>query len=335
VSASDDPRSRTRGGILSQVTAPRTLDCAPSPGTLRAELLDGLRNRPRAIPSKLLYDARGSELFEQICETPEYYLTRAELEIMRRHAPEMAELCGPGCALIEYGSGGASKTRPLLEKLREPAAYLPIDISREALEASARALALALPGLRVHPVCADYTVDVSLPEIPARRRAVAFPGSTIGNLEPPEARKLLENLRRVCGSGGAALIGVDLHKSAALLEPAYDDAAGITAAFELNVLAHLNREFEADFDLEHFAYRSLYNAPAHRVEMYLESRVAQRVRVAGESIALDAGERIRTEYSYKYELGEFADLARSAGLVAAHAWLDSRDLFSVHYLEIP
>jgi dimethylhistidine N-methyltransferase len=328
-------RAAERGGYLSQVTAPRTLDCAPSPGTLRAELLEGLRSRPRAIPSKLLYDARGSELFERICLTPEYYLTRAELEIMQRFAAEMAELCGPGCALIEYGSGSASKTRPLLEQLREPAAYVPIDISRDALEASARSLALALPGLCLHPVCADYTVEVSLPEIPARRRVVLFPGSTIGNLEPPEARKLLENLRRVCGSGGAALIGVDLHKSAALLEPAYDDAAGITAAFELNVLARLNREFEADFEPQNFAYRSRYNVPAHRVEMYLESLVAQRVRVAGESIALEAGEHVRTEYSYKYELGEFADLARSAGLVASHAWLDSRDLFSVHYLEIP
>jgi len=299
------------------------------------ELLDALRARPRSIPSKLLYDARGSALFDRICETPEYYLTRAELEIMGRCAPEMAELCGPGCALIEYGSGGAHKTRPLLRLLREPAAYLPVDISRAALEASAREIARELPELRVLPMCGDYTAELALPPLAARRRVVAFPGSTIGNLEPADARKLLENVGRVCGSGGGALIGVDLHKSAALLEPAYDDAAGITAAFELNVLAHLNREFGADFDLRRFAYRSFYNAPARRIEMYLESLAAQRVRVAGEIFALEVGEYVRTEYSYKYELGEFSDLARSAGLAVEHVWLDVQGLFSVQYLRVP
>lgn len=315
---------------------PRALDCAPSTQSLRSELLEALRARPRAIPSKLLYDARGSELFERICETPEYYLTRAELEIVRRFAPEMADLCGPRCALIEYGSGSGAKTREILLCLRAPAAYLPIDISRDALEASARALASELPELELIPVCADYTAELSLPPVPgARRRVVSFPGSTIGNLEPPEARKLLENLRAVCGAGGGALIGVDLHKGAEVLEPAYDDAAGITAAFELNVLARLNREFGADFDVQCFAYRSFYNTGARRVEMYLESQVAQRVRVAGEDFALEAGERIRTEYSYKYDLDEFADLVRSAGLVVSRVWLDEQRLFSVQYLEIP
>jgi dimethylhistidine N-methyltransferase len=311
------------------------LDHTPTAGEVRAELLEALRSQPRSIPTRLLYDARGSALFDQICETPEYYLTRAELEIMERGGPEMAALCGPGCALLEYGSGGAHKTRPLLRLLREPAAYLPIDISRAALEASASAIARELPGIRVLPVCGDYTAELVLPEFAARRRVVAFPGSTIGNLEPSDARKLLGNLHDVCGPGGGALIGVDLHKSAALLEPAYDDAAGITAAFELNVLAHLNREFGADFDLRRFAYRSLYNAPARRIEMYLESLVAQRVRVAGETFALEAGERLRTEYSYKYELAEFADLARAAGLSVERVWLDSRGLFSVQYLLVP
>ena len=247
----------------------------------------------------------------------------------------MAELCGPGCALIEYGSGSAQKTRALLARLREPAAYVPVDISRAALEASAAELAREFPQLKLLPVCADYTAELALPEIRARRRVVAFPGSTIGNLEPPEARKLLENVRLVCGPGGGALIGVDLHKSAELLEPAYDDAAGITAAFELNVLEHLNREFEADFDPACFAYRSLYNAGARRVEMYLESLCAQRVRVAGAELALEAGERVRTEYSYKYDLAGFADLARSAGLSVERTWLDAQGLFSVQYLVVP
>jgi L-histidine Nalpha-methyltransferase len=320
---------------LSRSASPGALDCAPPAERLREELREGLRERPRAIPSKLLYDARGSELFERICDTPEYYLTRAELEIMQHFAPEMAELCGPGCALIEYGSGSAHKTRELLSRLRGPVAYAPVDISPAALESSVRAIARDFPGLELLPVCADYTAEFALPDLPAGRRVVSFPGSTIGNLTPPEARKLLENLRGVCGPAGGALIGVDLHKSAELLEPAYDDAAGITAAFELNVLAHLNREFEADFEAARFAYRSLYNAAARRIEMYLESLCAQRVRVAGLELALEAGERIRTEYSYKYDLVGFADLARSAGLRVARSWLDARALFSVQYLTIP
>jgi dimethylhistidine N-methyltransferase len=312
---------------------PEALDRAPTQEQLRAELLDALRARPRSIPSKLLYDARGSELFERICATPEYYLTRAELEIAQRFAAEMAELCGPGCALIEYGSGSARKTRPLLHRLRDPAAYVPVDISRAALEESVRSLAQELPDLPLLPVCADYTAELALPPLAARRRVVAFPGSTIGNLEPADARKLLENVRALCGPGGGALIGVDLHKGADVLEPAYDDAAGVTAAFELNVLAHLNRDFGGDFELGSFVYRSFYNSPARRVEMYLESRVAQRVRVAGAEFALEAGERIRTEYSYKYDPAGFADLARSAGLSLARTWLDGQGLFSVHYLQ--
>lgn len=300
-----------------------------------AQIVEGLGARPKWLPSMLLYDARGSKLFEQICQTPEYYLARAELEIMRRFAPEMARACGPRCLLIEYGSGNGAKTRLLLRHLREVAAYVPIDISLDALQSWANALSAEQPQLRVFPVCADYTRRYEIPLVSARRRVVYFPGSTLGNLEQRDAEAFLQRAGSTCGSGGGLLIGIDLHKDVAILEPAYADAEGVTAEFELNVLERLNREFGADFDVNAFEYLSFYNRERQRIEMYLVSQREQRVHIGGAEFALARGERIRTEYSYKYELAEFADLARSAGLTVSRVWLDAGGLFSVQYLDVP
>jgi dimethylhistidine N-methyltransferase len=299
---------------------------------LTRELLDALTTDPRSIPSKLLYDARGSQLFEQVCKTEEYYVTRVELEIMREHAAEMAEHCGPRCALIEYGSGSGIKTRILLEALSGPAAYVPIDISRHALEDSVDSLSQQFPELTIHPICGDYTLELDLPDLDAQRSVVYFPGSTIGNFEPDDARAFLGRAAAACGPGGAMLIGVDLHKSSHLLEQAYDDGAGVTAEFELNVLHRLNREFDADFDVAGFEYEALYNEDERRVEMYVTSQRDQKVEIADLSLELQNGERIRTEHAYKYSLEDFAALAQQASFEVEKLWLDQDELFSVQML---
>jgi dimethylhistidine N-methyltransferase len=299
---------------------------------LTRELLDALTTDPRSIPSKLLYDARGSQLFEQVCKTEEYYVTRVELEIMREHAAEMAEHCGPRCGLIEYGSGSGIKTRILLEALSGPAAYVPIDISRHALEDSVDSLSQQFPELTIHPICGDYTLELDLPDLDAQRSVVYFPGSTIGNFEPDDARAFLGRAAAACGPGGAMLIGVDLHKSSHLLEQAYDDGAGVTAEFELNVLHRLNREFDADFDVAGFEYEALYNEDERRVEMYVTSQRDQKVEIADLSLELQNGERIRTEHAYKYSLEDFAALAQQASFEVEKLWLDQDELFSVQML---
>lgn len=301
---------------------------------LVSEVLEGLRRPEKSIPCKLLYDARGSELFERICETDEYYITRLELAIMEAHAEEMAELLGRACLLVEYGSGSGVKIRLLLDHLVEPAAYVPIDISKSALEQSVLELSKLYPSLLVLPVCADYTEAYEIPKPPRTpaRLVVYFPGSTIGNFTPDAAERFLAHVAHICGAGGGLLIGVDLHKETEVLERAYDDAAGITRAFELNVLLRLNREFGADFQTDRFAYESLYNPDLRRVEMYLSSKTDQRVSLDGEMIALHAGERILIEYSYKYTRRAFAELARSAGFRVERTWTDPRDWFSVQYL---
>jgi dimethylhistidine N-methyltransferase len=297
-------------------------------------VLRGLGDRPRWLPSKLLYDARGSKLFERICQTPEYYLSRVELEIMRRSAGEMAHACGSRCLLIEYGSGSGAKTRLLLQRLVDPAGYVPVDISVDALQTWAAALSSEFPQLRVFPLCADYTGPCDIPQVPAHRRVVYFPGSTLGNFEPDDAVDFLRRAAQTCGTGGALLVGIDLQKSPAILEPAYADAEGVTAEFELNVLERLNREFGADFDLDAFEYLSFYNAARGRIEMYLVSRCDQRVRLGEAEIALARGERIRTEYSYKYTLEDFSRLAALSGLSVERVWLDAEQRFSVHLLGV-
>lgn len=315
-----------------QTTA--TLDHAPDTQSFLDEALDGLTQTPKTLPCKFFYDARGSALFDQICELDEYYPTRTEMGIMRAYAPAMSALLGTNCRLVEYGSGSSLKTRVLLDNARRLAAYVPVDISREHLHRTASALEQAYPDIPILPVCADYTQPFDLPRSRAARTVVYFPGSTIGNFAPPQAREFLARVAQVCGPGGGLLIGVDLKKSPALLEPAYNDQDGVTAAFNLNLLARMNREIGADFDLAQFAHHAFYNARLGRIEMHLVSLRAQTVLVGGKCIAFGAGERIHTENSYKYALDEFASLAASAGFQVRQVWTDAAPLFSVQYLTV-
>lgn len=310
---------------------------APARGAFLQDVLAGLRSTPKELPCKWFYDAEGSRLFEAICALPEYYLTRTELGILRDRLPEIARLLGPRCLVIEYGSGSGIKTRLLLEHLADPVAWVPIDISRSALLASAAGVGAAHPGVQVLPVCADYTGDprLPLPARPAARRVVFFPGSTIGNFAPREARAFLAGAARTVGTGGAVLLGVDLVKDAAILEPAYDDAQGVTARFNLNLLARARRELGADFDLSAFRHRARYDAEQGRVEMHLVSERAQVVRVAGARFRFAAGEAMRTECSYKWREDELAGHAASAGLAVRAVFTDPRRWFAVALLEAP
>ncbi len=300
---------------------------------LEAEVLRGLRSTPKTLPPKLFYDARGAALFERICTLDEYYLTRAELEILRERIGEIAELAGPGCALIEYGSGAGVKVRLLLDALVSPASYVPIDISAEQLDRVAGEIAAEYPAVAVRPVCADYTAPLDIPPLPVRARRLAFfPGSTIANFHPAEAAAFLTRIRRTIGPDGALVLGADRRKDPRVLEAAYDDRKGVTAAFNLNMLARLNREFEADFDLDRFEYRAAFNAEASRIEMHLVSREPQRVRVAGEAIDFAAGETIWTECSYKYDEAMLAQIADAAGFAVTRIWTDRAERFWVAFL---
>jgi L-histidine Nalpha-methyltransferase len=308
-------------------------DLAPERDRFLADVLAGLSARRKTLPCKYFYDERGSALFDRICELDEYYPTRTELDILRRHVAAMAAALGPRCLIVEYGSGSSTKTRLLLERLDDPAAYVPVDISREHLLRSAAALAARHPRLRVIPVCADFTRPFGLPGVPGTLRRVAyFPGSTIGNFAPADARSFLSHVAHQCGSGGALLIGVDLRKPRAILEPAYDDARGVTAEFNRNLLRRINRELGADFDPSGFDHRAFWNTDEGRVEMHLVSRREQHVRLAGRAFRFSRGETIHTENSYKYDLSGFAKLAGAAGFEVERVWTDDALLFSVQLL---
>lgn len=301
---------------------------------MREEVLDGLRKSPKHLPSKFFYDARGSKLFDRICELEEYYLTRTEAAIMRQRIDEMVDALGPECLLLEYGSGSSLKTRILLDHLEEPAGYVPIDISREHLLEAAATLQSRYPLLPIIPVCADYTASFSVPDVGARRTVVYFPGSTIGNFTRSEASAFLEHLAEVCGPGGGLLLGVDLKKDVEVIEAAYNDREGVTAAFNKNMLRHINRELDGTFDLDRFVHRAFYDADRGRIEMHLVSQADQHVFVDGEEIAFRAGEPIVTEYSYKYSLEEVGTMARRAGFTVEQVWTDEEDYFSVQFLVV-
>ena len=301
--------------------------------SLRAQVLRGLLGTPKTLPPKLFYDAEGARLFDRICALDEYYLTRAELAILRRHAGEIADLAGPRSALVEYGSGAGVKVRLLLDALVEPVAYVPIDISREQLVDVGRQLAARYSRVAVRPLWADYTLPLHLPPLPpGARRLAFFPGSTIGNFHPAEAAAFLRRVRRAVGDGGALVLGVDRRKDARVLHAAYNDGAGITAAFNLNVLARLNRELGADFDLARFRHRAFFDRRASRIEMHLESLDAQVVRIAGESISFERGETIWTESSYKYDRPRLNRLAAAAGFSIDRVWTDVHRQFWVAFL---
>jgi dimethylhistidine N-methyltransferase len=317
---------------------PRAAGVEPASSAFLADLLDGLGQRPKTIPCKYFYDAAGSALFEEICALEEYYLTRTEIGILRARLPEIAQRLGPRCAVVEYGSGSGVKTQLLLDALREPVAWVPIDISRAALAGAAARVAAQQPRVDVLPVCADYTAAVRLPPIAraAARRVVFFPGSTIGNFAPEEAAAFLAGAARTCGPGGAILLGVDLEKDSGILERAYDDAAGVTARFNLNLLVRANRELGADFDLRCFRHHARWapGAPgAGRVEMHLVSTRAQRVRVGGRVFDFARGEPVHTESSYKWRMDSLDALAERAGLVPSARWTDARGWFAVLLLE--
>lgn len=311
-------------------------DLQPSTESYLEEVIRGLRQTPKRLPSKLFYDERGSQLFEEICQLGEYYLTRTELAIMQSSAAEMAGLLGRSVVLIELGSGASVKTRILLDHLDSPVAYVPVDISRDHLEQSAQQIADAYPDLEVLPVCADFTQPFGFPDRLSQRcrRVVYFPGSTIGNFDPPRALSLLQNIPQLCGSDGALLIGIDLKKDPLRLHAAYNDAQGVTAEFNLNMLRRLNEEMGANFDLGRFAHRAFYNARDGRVEMHLVSRAAQDVQIDGQQISLEDGETICTEYSYKYDLQQFSQLAAQAGLKLENNWTDDAEMFGVLYLTV-
>jgi dimethylhistidine N-methyltransferase len=311
-------------------------DLAPAEESFRDAVLAGLQRRAKAIPCRFLYDERGSALFEAICELPEYYLTRSEMAILAEFAPEMAECAGRHAQLIEFGSGASRKVRLLLDALAEPAAYVAIDISREPLRRAAEEVAGEFPDVPVVAVCADYLQPLRLPPLPARgegRRVGFFPGSTIGNFVPGDAVDFLAGCRRVVGRGGALLIGVDLKKEKAVLDAAYNDSAGVTAAFNLNLLERINRELGGDFDLDRFEHDASYNEARGRIEIYIRSLADQIVRVAGRAFRLAEGERIHTEDSCKYTIAEFQRLAAQAGFRPGRHWTDRDALFSVHLLE--
>lgn len=307
-------------------------DLHPTPADLRAEVLAGLALPQKRIAPKFFYDAEGSRLFDAICRLPEYYPTRTEIGILRTHGREIAAALGRDTLLIELGSGSSLKIRVLLEALR-PAVYMPVDISGEHLRNSAEALAILFPDLDIHAVCADYSVPFTLPvEDHEHPRAAFFPGSSVGNFDPPDAATFLRRVGGLLGVGGKLLIGVDLRKDPGVLHEAYNDRAGVTAAFNLNLLKRINRELGGGFDLNGFRHHAFYDPDLGRIEMHLVSTRAQQVMVAGEPFSFREGETIHTECSYKYSIAGFQALAAEAGFRPVQVWTDPAHLFSVHCL---
>lgn len=300
--------------------------------TFLDDVTAGLSEAQKILPCKYFYDERGSELFEAICEVEEYYVTRADLEITRTYASEFAAQVGPRARIVEFGSGSGIKTQILLDALEDPAAYIPVEISSAALDASAARLRTRYPNLEIAPLCADYTLPITIAPSDART-VVYFPGSTIGNFHPPEAVRFLGRMRSLAGEGGALLIGVDREKDAGVLERAYDDADGVTAAFNMNLLERINRELGANFDLAQFRHRAVYDVEKHRIEMHLVSCCNQAVTIGNRTFDFVAEEFIRSEVSYKYSVERFTSIATAAELKVVETWSDAKGAFSTHYLE--
>ena len=297
------------------------------------EILEGLSRPQKALSPKFFYDERGSILFDAICELPEYYLTRTEFSIMRAHIDEIVSLVGPRASLIEFGSGSSLKTRMLLERLDRLAAYVPVDISRQHLMAAAASLAADYPAVEVWPLLADFMqpFDLPNPSVMPLRNIVYFPGSTIGNFSPQKAHSLLQVMHVEAGEDGALLIGVDLQKDTAVIERAYNDDAGVTAEFNLNMLARINREFGANFNPELFRHRAVYDEEFGRMELELVSECEQIVRIENASFHFEKGEALLTEHSHKYTLEQFRGMAQKAGFAVDKVWTDPEQLFSVQY----
>jgi dimethylhistidine N-methyltransferase len=302
----------------------------------RDEVLAGLSKSPRQLPCKFFYDDQGAQLFRQICELPEYYVTRTEIEILRLHGAEMAAVLGSQIELIGLGTGAGTKTKILLEELDRPAVYVPIDISKEQLENSSERFRKMFPNLQVLPVAADYLepFELPLPRHLSSRSVVYFPGSTIGNFKPDDASEFLSRLVDLVAEGGGLLIGVDLQKDRHVIEAAYNDGAGVTAKFNKNLLARINRELGSDFDLAHWQHYAIYNPAEGRIEIYLISETDQTVHIGDQSFEFRAGEKILTEYSYKHTIGGFIMLARQAGFEFQQVWTDDEQWFGVFYFTV-
>lgn len=314
----------------------RVLDLKPRVEDFEGAVVAGLSSIPKSIPPKFFYDKRGSDFFYRICETPEYYVTRTELNLLEDVGADITALAGPAASVFEFGCGSPEKIRRLLACLDAPADYVAIDISRDHLLSSAEEIAIENPDLNVSAICADFSQDFDLPAEfcdGAGRRVAFFPGSTIGNQSPGEAESFLRLVRATVGEGGALLIGVDLKKDVGRLNAAYNDAAGETAGFNLNLLHRMRDELDADIDPDRFAHRAFYNENEGRIEMHLESRGSQTVRLGAHDFRFADGETIHTECSYKYEIDEFADLARRAGFEVRKSWTDAERLFSIHWLD--
>ncbi|EKV30076.1 hypothetical protein C882_0157 [Caenispirillum salinarum AK4] len=311
------------------------IDYGHDADTFQHDVITGLGAARKAIPPKYFYDERGSRLFDAICALPEYYPTRTEVALLRAHAAEIAALLGSDACLVEFGCGSLTKVRVLLDAAPDLGGFIPIDISREHLLASAVSLAADHPGVEVAAVCADFTQPITLPPAAARRRRVGFfPGSTIGNFEPRDALAFLRTAARQLGTGGGMVIGVDLVKDAEVLRAAYNDSRGVTAAFNLNLLSRINRELSGSFEPRHFRHEAVWNADDSRIEMHLISRRAQRVHACGRSFAFAEAETIHTENSYKYTVEGFKALAEQAGFAHRRVWMDGDGLFSLHYLDV-
>lgn len=302
-----------------------------------ADALEGLQAERKWLPSKYFYDQRGSQLFDQICELEEYYPTRTEIAIMHDHAAEMAQAIGSHAMLIELGSGSSIKTGWLLKEIERPLAYVPVDISGDHLYESAERIAEEFEDVEVLPLHADFAGSMKLPECETEvhRRVVYFPGSTIGNFRPHDARELLHRLAKLVGEGGGLLIGFDLVKSTETLEAAYNDSQGVTAAFNLNLLERMNAELGSDFAVDQFRHQAIYNAKLERIEMHLVSLQQQRVRLGDKVIEFERGETIRTELSHKYRKESFCELAADAGFAQSQVWTDSAEQFAVAYFTVP
>ena len=300
----------------------------------RADVIAGLSQQPgrRSLPSRYLYDRRGCELFEAICETPEYYPTRTELSLMQRDARSMAEVLGPRCQVVELGSGAGIKTQLLLDELENPVSYVPVDFAPDYLIPASDRLRAKYPGVRVEPVCANFAESFAVPAAPdAERTIVYFPGSTIGNFSRESAVELVNRMKCLTGPAGGMLIGVDLKKDVGLLAAAYNDAAGVTAQFTANMLVRMQRELNAKLDLEQFAHLARYNVEEGRIEIYLCSMQDQAIEIGDQRFEIANAELINTEYSYKYDLGDVQDLALQAGMALTHAWLDELNWFGVFF----
>ncbi|MGB0716748.1 MAG: L-histidine N(alpha)-methyltransferase [Phycisphaerae bacterium] len=309
-------------------------DFEPETGQMREDVLRGLASNPKVLPSQYLYDEKGAVLFDEICETDDYYVTQTEISILEDNLDAIKAKIGPSAVVIEPGSGSGIKTRLLLEGLEDPAGYVPIDVAKKQLAEFASSMDKAFPDLDVLPICADFTGDYELPDYvdQHRKRIIYFPGSTIGNFMPEFALRLLHHMRDICGPHGGILIGVDLIKDHQVLERAYDDSDGVSRDFAMNYLVRLNRELQADFSLDDFTYEAPFNEKESRIEMALVSLKDQQIDLDGAEVAFRKGERIRTEVSYKFSVESFAALAGRAGLKVEDVWTDEKRLFSIQYL---